>query len=109
VSPSFRVSWAEVAVRDLEEIAHWIARPSPAVARRLIDRLSRRASTLVTLPERGRRVAELEALGVLSFRELVERPYRILCRVHGRQVLVLAVLDGRRRLEDLLIARLLRQ
>jgi toxin ParE1/3/4 len=43
-----------------------------------------------------------------SWRELVVKPYRILYRVSSDTVTVLAVFDGRRDLEDLLLERLLR-
>jgi plasmid stabilization system protein ParE len=39
---------------------------------------------------------------------LVETPHRIVYRVAGSRVLVLAVLDARRSLEDVLLDRLLR-
>jgi toxin ParE1/3/4 len=43
-----------------------------------------------------------------SWREIVARPYRILYRVSGDTVTVLAAFDGRRDLEDVLLERLLR-
>ena len=43
------------------------------------------------------------------YRELIVRPWRIIYRVSTKRVLVLAVLDGRRDLEGLLLSRLLRR
>jgi toxin ParE1/3/4 len=45
---------------------------------------------------------------VHQYREVIERPWRILYRIDGDTVLVLAVLDGRRELRSLLLERLLR-
>ena len=43
-----------------------------------------------------------------TWRELVIRPYRLVYRIEGDTVIVLAVFDARRDLEDLLLERLLR-
>jgi len=51
---------------------------------------------------------ELSQFGMRAWRELVVRPYRIVYRIEGDSVTVLAVFDGRRDLEDLLLERLLR-
>lgn len=105
-SRSLEVAWVESAVRDLEGIARYVAADSPANARKLLGRLLNSARKLATLPERGRLVPELVAFGIRSFQEIVVSPYRIVYRVRGREVLVLAVLDGRRDLEDVLLERL---
>jgi plasmid stabilization system protein ParE len=53
-------------------------------------------------------VPELARLGMRTWREIVARPYRLIYRIEGDTVNVLAVFDGRRDLEDLLFERLLR-
>ena len=45
---------------------------------------------------------------IRQYRELITTPYRLIYRVRSRDVLVLAVLDARRNLEDVLLDRLLR-
>jgi toxin ParE1/3/4 len=105
---SFRVQWAEAAVRDLEELIGYIAADSPLNAERILDKLKRRAGTLESAPSRGRVVPELAHFGLRSWRELIVKPYRIIYRIDESTVNVLAVLDGRRELEDLLLERLIR-
>lgn len=105
-SRSRGVAWVEPAVRDLEGIARNVSADSPANARKLVERLQKSANRLATLPERGRFVPELVGFGIRTFREIVIKPYRIIYRVRSRDVLVLAVLDGRRDLEDVLLERL---
>ncbi|MFH2010321.1 MAG: type II toxin-antitoxin system RelE/ParE family toxin [bacterium] len=105
---SFEVVWAEPAARDPEELISFIAAESPINARKLLDRLRRRAATLDELPGRGRLVPELRELGLREVRELLLSPYRLLYRITGAQVIVLALLDGRRDLDDLLYERLIR-
>jgi hypothetical protein len=43
-----------------------------------------------------------------TWRELIVKPYRLIYRIEGEVVNVLAVFDGHRDLEDLLLERLLR-
>jgi addiction module RelE/StbE family toxin len=102
-----RVLWAKSARRDLESIVSWLADRSPQAAVSTLDRLEARAKSLEALAERGRIVPELGRLHIQQYRELVVAPYRVIYRVRRSTVLVLAVLDGRRSLEDLLLERLI--
>jgi toxin ParE1/3/4 len=104
--PRFRVVWSDAAALDLLRLASWVAAESPADAAALLIRLRRRAGTLASSPARGRVVPELAFFGISVFREVVERPYRIVYRIAGRTVFVLGVFDGRRELEDVLLERL---
>jgi addiction module RelE/StbE family toxin len=103
----FRVQWAEVAVRDLEELLSYVSVDSEANATRVLERIETRAAALESSPARGRVVPELGHFGMRTWRELVVRPYRLVYRIEGDTVTVLAVLDGRRDLEDVLLERLL--
>jgi addiction module RelE/StbE family toxin len=104
----FRVQWAEVAFRDLEELVSYIATDSDLDANRVLNRLEKRAAALESNPGRGRVVPELAHFGMRTWRELVVRPYRLMYRIEGDTVILLAVFDGRRDLEDVLLERLLR-
>lgn len=104
----FRVEWAEVAVRDLEELVSYIALDSEVNAARVLKRIETRAASLQSSPTRGRVVPELAHFGMRTWRELVVKPYRLMYRIEGDTVTVLAVFDGRRDLEDVLLERLLR-
>ena len=106
---SFRVAWTREAVRDLVDIAAYIAVDSPQNARRLLKKLRKRAGTLETAPRRGRVVPELSSFGIRTFRVLVAKPYRVIYRMTEDTVFVLAVLDARRDLQDVLLERLLRR
>jgi toxin ParE1/3/4 len=105
---AFRVLWTETAVRDLENLVGYIAADAPINAGKVLARLKSKAESLKTTPERGRLVPELVQHGLPVWRELIVRPYRILYRIDARTVCVLAVVDSRRDLEDVLLERLLR-
>lgn len=105
----FHVEWSEVAVRDLAEIAGFLALDSVETAERVLDQLEKRTERLETNPSRGRVVPELARFQIRGWRELIVRPYRVIYRLDGHRVSVLAVIDGRREIEDLLLERLLRE
>lgn len=106
MSPArFEVLWAEVAIQDLERIVDFVEQEAPLAAQRLFDDIAQRAVTLETLPLRGRLVPELARLEITNYRELVIPPYRLMYRVDGDRVSVVAVFDSRRNLEDVLLLR----
>jgi plasmid stabilization system protein ParE len=104
----FQVFWAEAAIRDLEEIVDFVAQEAPMAAQRLFNRIKQRSTTLASFPARGRVVPELAKRGVKIYRELILPPHRLMYRIEAHRVLVVAVFDGRRDLEDVLVARLMR-
>lgn len=103
-----RVLWARSARRDLESIVAYLADRSPQAALATLDRLESKAKSLARQVDRGRVVPELARLHVREYRELVVPPYRLIYRARGMNVLVLAVFDARRSLEDVLLDRLIR-
>ena len=102
------VLWTETARRDLEQIIAFIAEDGPANALAAAERIEHRCGELNGLAARGRLVPELLAIDVVAYRELVEGPWRFVYRYDDRAVYVVAVLDGRRDLTSLLLARLVR-
>ena len=104
----YLVVWARAAAHDLEELVAYIAADSPGNARRVLRSLRERAARLEGSPERGPVVPELARIGIQTFRELVVRPYRMMYRVDTDRVTMLAVFDGRRDLEEVLLERLVR-
>lgn len=106
--PDFKVLWTQTARGDLNEIIRFIAEDNPVTALSVLDRIEQRAGLLAVQPERGRIVPELREEGIRQYRELQEKPWRIVYRVEQQQVFVLAVLDGRRDLQTLLLDRLMR-
>lgn len=105
---SYQVEFARVAQRDLQSILEFIATADPVAAVRVLEQIESRTASLKQLPERGRVVPELAVFGLQTYRELVVAPWRIIYRISGRLVVVLAVLDGRRNIEDILLDRLVR-
>lgn len=103
------VVWTEVAARDLERIAEYLADHASLRGEAIIDRIVARAESLQRTSTRGRVPPELRPLSDRTWLELQESPWRILYRlVDDRRVEIHAVLDGRRDLADILLERLVR-
>lgn len=54
------------------------------------------------MPQRGSIVAELEGLNLNNYKQLIEYPWRIIYRIGDGSVFIMAVLDGRRHITDVL-------
>jgi len=102
-----RIVWARSARRDLEAIVSYLADRSPRAGLATLDRLESKARSLASMAGRGRVVPELARLHVRGYRELVVPPYRLIYRAPGADVIVFAVFDARRSLEDVLLDRLI--
>lgn len=105
---SFKVLLTRGAERDLEEIYDYIAEnDTQSNADHVLDKLMEVAETLAAFPERGSYPKELLALGIREYRQAHFKPYRLIYRVIGKQVLVYMIADGRRDMQTLLSRRML--
>lgn len=103
---TYKVVVSTLASRDLASILEYVAGHHGLDAALSVDGLLDEAlRSLDSLPDRGHRVAALEQHGITSYREIVAAPYRIVYRITGREVWVLAIVDGRRDLDELLYER----
>lgn len=94
---------------DITDIYQYVAvQDSVANADRLLNRLEKSCSSLAAFPMRGNIPKELQEIGTAEYREMHFKPYRIIYRVHNKQVIIYCVLDGRRDMQSLLLRRLMR-
>ena len=104
-----RVLVLQDAEDDIFHICRFVARNT---SRKRVDniflKLQEAILSLAEHPERGHMPPELERVGVLGYREVHFKPYRIIYEVEGQDVFIHCVLDGRRDLQELLQERLLR-
>lgn len=96
------------AEQDLESIHDYIAEfDCVANAHHVLDQLMKVVDGLAQFPERGNYPKELLALGIKEYRQASFKPYRVIYRVAGKQVLIVLFVDGRRDMQSLLARRLL--
>ena len=104
----YRVLLTQGAEQDIEAIYDYIAEfDDPVHADRVLDQLMATAAKLAVMPERGSYPKELVGLGIKEYRQVFFKPYRLIYRVLGADVVVYVVADGRRDMQSLLTRRLL--
>lgn len=104
-----KVDIAPEAAADISAIFEYLLEAEGrGAAERLVTGLEAAIQSLCALPERGKYPPELLSEGISLFRELQCYPWRIFYRVMDGDVCVVAVLDGRRNIAQLLPERLLR-
>lgn len=107
-SATFQVLLTQGAEQDLESIYDYIAEfDCLANANYVLDQLQAVVESLAMHPERGNYPKELAALGIKEFRQTTFKPYRVIYRVVGSQVVIYLIVDGRRDMQSVLARRLL--
>lgn len=98
---------AEGAEQDLESVHDYISEfDCVANANYVLDQLMEVVERLAQFPERGSIPKELTALGIKEYRQTLFKPYRVIYRVMGSQVVIYLIVDGRRDLQSALARRL---
>lgn len=96
------------AEQDLEAIHGYITGADClASANRVLDQVMAAVEGLAQFPERGSYPRELLALGIKEYRQTAFKPYRVIYRVVGHQVVIYLIVDGRRDMPSVLARRLL--
>jgi toxin ParE1/3/4 len=91
-----RVDWSRRALHDLESIAEYIAADSPTYAGIVVKKVVAQAKALANFPRAGRKVPEFDDD---SIREVPVYSYRIIYRLQGDGIVVLAIIHGKRILQ----------
>lgn len=105
--PKYKIIWTSVAENDLKNIIGYISADSPQNALKILKKIKEKASSLYAPPERGRIVPELQDQGILHYRELVIRPWRLIYRMDQLKIFMLSLIDSRQNVEDILLNRLI--
>ena len=103
----YSVVWTKNAQFDLELIIEYIKPSSKIMAKDIFFEIKKECDNLYFMPTRKRVVPELQHIGILKYREIIYKRWRIVFKVEKLQVSVLLVVDSRRNLEDLMFQRLL--
>lgn len=104
----FEVLLTAGAEQDLEAIHDYISDfDCVANANHVLDELIAVVESLSKFPERGSYPKELVGLGIKEYRQTFFKPYRVIYRVTGSQVIIYLIADGRRDMQSVLARRLL--
>ncbi|CAA6826724.1 MAG: Death on curing protein, Doc toxin [uncultured Sulfurovum sp.] len=104
----FTVEWTKNAQFDLEEIITYIKMDSVSIAKKIFFEIKKECDELYYMPERKRIVPELQQIGILNYREIIYKRWRIIFKIEQERVYVLVVADSSRNLEDILLQRLIK-
>ncbi len=104
----FKVIWTKNAEFDLESIIEYIKTDSVQTAKNIFFEIKNRCDDLSILPASRRIVPELQQIGVLKYRELIYKRWRIIYKIENEKVYIVTVVDASRNVEDILFQRLLK-
>lgn len=105
---AYSVLLTQGAEQDLEAIYDHIAEyDSVANANYVLDALMKVVERLARFPERGSYPQDLTSLGIKEYRQVLFKPYRVIYRVSGKDVVIHLIADGRREMQSVLARRLL--
>ena len=89
-----RVTWHPDALDDINEVASFIARDAPSLAKLFARRVFEATKRLGQFPRSGREIPEL---GRQDIREMIVGNYRVIHHLLPDEVEVIAVVHGARR------------
>ncbi len=103
-----KVLWTETAKKYLNDIINYIEKDGLEIAGKQYLRIKKSTETLKLFPENGRIIPELENENIVKYRELIISPWRLMYKIENHIVYILALIDGRRNIEDILMRRQMR-
>ena len=104
----YLVNMTQNAENDLDEIILYIAQHNPQTAIKTMEKIQARINTLDHFPYRGGYVPELLIRNIKEYRQIIESPWKIIYKVDDDIVNILAIIDSRRNLQEILIKKLLK-
>lgn len=108
MSKTYQLKWTANAKDDLLDIVGYIKNDSPHMANEIYLKIRAKAESSNFFPLKGRVVPELQKEGISFYREVVASPWRIIYKVGNDTVYIMAILDSRQNVEDLLLQKLLK-
>jgi plasmid stabilization system protein ParE len=104
----YTVVWTDNAQYDLELIIEFIKIESVSIAKEIFFEIKNECDQLYYMPTRKRVVSELQQIGIVQYREVLFKRWRIVFKIKELSVSVVAVIDSSRNIEDILFQRLLK-
>lgn len=106
---NYKVNISSSAEDDLFEICKYLYfYDSEKAADDIYLKLREKCFSLKKHPNRGHIPKELSLFEIHDFLEIIDKPFRIIYQIIGKEIFVHSVLDGRRDMQKLLQERLIR-
>jgi addiction module RelE/StbE family toxin len=104
----YRVKWTKSAKDDILNIISYIKKDSPSIAKAVYTKIKEQANLSNFFPLKGRIVPELEKEGITTYREIVTPPWRIIYTIGSDTIYIIAILDSRQNIEEILIQKIIK-
>lgn len=109
MSKTYKLQWTLNAKSDLLNIVDYIKKDSPSNANEIYLKIRKEAHSSNFFPLKGRVVPELQKEGITLYREVIASPWRIIYKVGNDTVYIMAILDSRQNVEEILLQKLLKK
>jgi len=107
-SKQYKLQWTTNAKNDLLDIVEYIKRDSPSNAKSVYLKIKEKAKSSNFFPLKGRVVPELQKEGINTYREVITKPWRIIYKVSTDTVYIMAIIDSRQNIEDILLKKIIK-
>ncbi|MCW8895927.1 MAG: type II toxin-antitoxin system RelE/ParE family toxin [Sulfurimonas sp.] len=94
---ALRLEWSQEALEDIESIATYIEKDSSVYAKSVVSAFFAKADILRDFTELGRKIPELNDINI---REIFVYSYRLIYKINEDTILFVAVVHGKRLLEN---------
>ncbi|PNV83245.1 MAG: plasmid stabilization protein [Sulfurimonas sp.] len=108
MSKTYNLKWTTNAKNDLLSIVAYIKIDSPSIANDIYQKIKEKANSSNFFPLKGRVVPELQKEGITFYREIITSSWRIIYKVGNDTVYIMAILDSRQNVEELLLQKLIK-
>ncbi|MGD9719089.1 MAG: type II toxin-antitoxin system RelE/ParE family toxin [Sulfurimonadaceae bacterium] len=108
MSKTYTLQWTTNAKNDLVNIVAYIKTDSPTAANEIYQKIKEKAHSSNFFPLKGRVVPELQKEGITLYRELIAAPWRIIYKLGSDTVYIMAIVDSRQNVEDVLLQKLIK-
>lgn len=108
MSKTYKLQWTTNAKDDLLNIVDYIKKDSPRIANEVYLKIRTMSKSSNFFPLKGPIVPELQKEGITLYREVITSPWRIVYKVGNDTVYIMAILDSRQNIEELLLQKLLK-
>ncbi|MDP3301595.1 MAG: type II toxin-antitoxin system RelE/ParE family toxin [Sulfuricurvum sp.] len=109
MTKTYKLLWTLNAKSDLLNIIEYIKKDSPSNANDIYLKIREEAHSSNFFPLKGRVVPELQKEGITLYREVIASPWRIIYKVGNDTVYIMAILDSRQNVEEILLQKLLKK
>ncbi len=96
---AYRIVWSPEAIEDIEAIAEYIERDSKFYAKAVVNKIFNSSEKLKEFPKIGREVPEIAREEI---RELIIYSYRLVYQIKEKQILIIAVIHGKRQFDSVI-------